>query len=523
MNLATRFVLGIFTGAFSVVLKTVLNMATVPLLLSSLGPTPYGLFVLLINLLELALLLDMGFSEGTIKLLGEAHGKNDTQTTHQILGTSKWLYLGLALFAQLLGWGFKPLFIAWFNLPADLVPAAELGLTIIFAEISVGLLLSFCRAILNSHSLQVWNNLTDSMYHIMGNGIGLTVLLTTPWGIPGFLAARLAAAVLRLLILGVQVLKLEPELLVYKWHTPALRKLFSLSVHALLINFSIFVSHCMDQFVIARFLPLAKVAHFEIVFRCLAVVSQLGSKVCEGLMPLFARLSVNTQTDNQKPRTLFLKMSFVNNAVTCLLLLMISLHFPLLFNGFSSGKLNLNESMPVLWVAIGIFWSGALQLPASYYLYSSGHHRFLTYTSITTALCNLALSLALVKPMGIVGVALGTLIPNVIQHQLFLIPKVRQVLNISVGEYARNIHWAVGLPLLSAGLFTWGTLSWCHTLWPQPVSLPVALGILGVNTLIGGLLALIIWAGVTAADTDKALIIKLLKNPGNIKQLLSKT
>jgi hypothetical protein len=125
--------------------------------------------------------------------------------------------------------------------------------------------------------------------------------------------------------------------------------------------------------------------------------------------------------------------------------------------------------------------------------------------------------------MGIVGVALGTLIPNVIQHQLFLIPKVRQVLNISVGEYARNIHWAVGLPLLSAGLFTWGTLSWCHTLWPQPVSLPVALGILGVNTLIGGLLALIIWAGVTAADTDKALIIKLLKNPGNIKQLLSKT
>jgi O-antigen/teichoic acid export membrane protein len=519
MSVASKFVLGMFTGAFSVVLKTGLNIVTVPLLLANLGATPYSLFVLLINLLELAILLDMGFSEGTIKLLGEYRGKGQETEARQLLGTSKTMYLGLALLAQLLGFVLRPLFTQWIKVPPELLDVAQWGLLLITIEISVGLLLSFCRAILNSHSLQAWNNMTDSMYHIVGNGLGLAVLCLTPWGIPGFLAARLAAALVRLAILGWQVQKLEPQLWQYPWHPPALRRLFGLSAHALLINFSIFISHSMDQMVIGRFMPLAMIAPFEVVFRCLAIVSQLGSKLCEGLMPLFSRMSA-TNSEADKTRFLFLKMSFVNNAVTCLLLMMIGLHFPLLFSGFSSGKLQLADSLPVLYVAVGIFWSGALQLPASYYLYSSGHHQFLTVTSLITAFSNLVLSVLLVKQFGLVGVALGTLIPNAIQHQLFLIPKVRQIMGIPLAEYAREVHWTVGLPVLVAGAAVWGIITALQPWLGANPALWVAFGLLSVNTLIGGGIALMVWLLLTAPPADKALALQILKQPGQVKTLL---
>jgi O-antigen/teichoic acid export membrane protein len=522
MSTANRFILGMFTGAFSVVLKTGLNLITVPLLLANMGAAPYGLFVLLVNMLELAILLDMGFSEGTIKLLGQFKGQDNELAAQQIMGTAKWLYIGLAILAQGVGLLLIPHFTTWLHVPVALHSAAQLGLHIIFLEVSVSLMLAFCRSILNAHSLQAWNNVTDSMYHIVGNALGLSVLILTPWGIPGFLTARLIAALLRLVIMASQVVKVEPKLWHYPWHSPALKQLFSLSVHALLINFSILVSHSMDQFVIARYLPLRFVPQFEVVFRCLAFVSQLGSKLCEGLMPIFARTSHQTD-ETGKTRFLFLKMSFVNNAVTCLLLMMIGLHFPLMFHGFSSGKLELGLSLPVLYVAMGIFWSGALQLPASYFLYSSGHHRFLTITSVTTALCNLGLSILLVKPLGIVGVALGTLIPNVIQHQMFLIPKVRQVLAIPLNEYAREVHWTVGLPILVASVLVLVLITgWTQWLGPT-LPLMTAFALLAGHTVLGGLIALVTWVYITATESDKATVLHMLKNPRQIKSVLKGT
>ena len=524
--MANRFLLGIFTGAFSVVLKTGLNLVTVPLLLATMGATPYGLFILLINTLELAILLDMGFSEGTIKLLGGFRGKGDDQAAQQIMGTAKWLYLGLALLALVIGLLGNSFLLDLLNVPPALRSTGSLGLYIIFVEIAVTLLLAFCRSILNAHSLQAWNNVTDSMYHIVGNGLGLAVLLLTPWGIPGFLGSRLIAALLRLAIMLSQVIKVEPQLWQFSWASSMLRPLFSLSIHALLINFSILVSHSMDQIVIAQFMPYFWVAQFEVVFRCLAVVSQLGSKLCEGLMPIFARTSHLTTADaahaeSQKTRLLFLKMSFVNNAVTCLLLLMIGLHFPLLFHGFSSGKLELAKSLPVLYVAMGIFWSGALQLPASYFLYTSGHHKFLTVTSVATALCNLALSVLLVQtPLGIAGVALGTLIPNVIQHQLFLIPRVLKVMNISLSEYVREVHWTVALPVLAASTVVMLLIQLCQGFLGPSMPLMTAFGLLAGHTLIGGFIALTVWAGLTATDTDKQLVWQMIKNPGQIKAML---
>jgi peptidoglycan biosynthesis protein MviN/MurJ (putative lipid II flippase) len=58
-------------------------------------------------------------------------------------------------------------------------------------------------------------------------------------------------------------------------------------------------------------------------------------------------------------------------------------------------------------------------------------HRGLAIFSLSSGLANLGLSLILVHPFGITGVALGTLIPTSIECLVLVMPHTMRILNIS--------------------------------------------------------------------------------------------
>jgi len=58
--------------------------------------------------------------------------------------------------------------------------------------------------------------------------------------------------------------------------------------------------------------------------------------------------------------------------------------------------------------------------------------------AIAEGLCNLALSIILVRKIGIIGVAWGTVIPNMATSIFFWPWYVRKTLGVPIGEYARK-------------------------------------------------------------------------------------
>jgi len=70
-------------------------------------------------------------------------------------------------------------------------------------------------------------------------------------------------------------------------------------------------------------------------------------------------------------------------------------------------------------------------------LYGLGQLRSFTIVVVVEAATNLLLSLALVRPFGIEGVAWGTTIPNVVGN-LFVAFHVCGLLNVSLGDYLRK-------------------------------------------------------------------------------------
>jgi O-antigen/teichoic acid export membrane protein len=100
-------------------------------------------------------------------------------------------------------------------------------------------------------------------------------------------------------------------------------------------------------------------------------------------------------------------------------------------------------------------------------LYGLGQLRWFTVVVVLEAVANLLLSLALVRPFGIEGVAWGTTIPNIAGNMAVAV-HVCRLLNVSLGDYLRKSFLkplAVVCPLAAVW---WAAATWTSLHhWPS--------------------------------------------------------
>jgi O-antigen/teichoic acid export membrane protein len=142
-------------------------------------------------------------------------------------------------------------------------------------------------------------------------------------------------------------------------------------------------------------------------------------------------------------------------------------------------------------------------MPAGNWLFTWGHQKMLTVSSVATAIANLLLSILLVQSMGIAGVALGTLIPQLIQHQAVLIHKTCQWLQISLKQYLGSVHGGILIPVGLAFLWIqlWKSLT-------TGLSMPLfSMALVAASALMlgGGL-----WFWLTATTIEREVFMENL-------------
>lgn len=444
-HMGERLAMSIVTGAGSVFLKHGLNILLLPILIHTLGVELFSLYMILISIQELTLLLDMGFTDAVVKQLSGLQGSEEHLKGYgEIKKIGHTLFATVSIFVLFFGFSIIPFFPHWLNLDPELHTLSQLSLAIILLEGAITLYITHYKSLLLTHCLNHWSNVGDTVFNFVGIGIGVA-LLVSGQGLIGLLLARLFGALVRGVIIITQTLKIESDAFWPKasFNFSRLKEMGRLTFHAMMVNFSIIISHKIDTFVIAFFLPLTAVGCYEIVFRFLGSALQVCIKICDSTFPLFARLMASSEknlSEKEKARQLFLRISCFNNFVISLLLLIIVSFYPELFKLFSAGRMDIAPTLPVLALAVPVIWSSALQIPACYFLYVANRQRYLSISSVLASLSNLTLSLILVKPFGITGVAAGTLIPQFIQHQFSLIYTACKELNIGFKEYVTEVY-----------------------------------------------------------------------------------
>jgi O-antigen/teichoic acid export membrane protein len=86
--------------------------------------------------------------------------------------------------------------------------------------------------------------------------------------------------------------------------------------------------------------------------------------------------------------------------------------------------------------------------PAGSILQGMARHRRLAVISIGFAIANLSLSILLVRPLGVTGVALGTLIPISIECVCFVLPYGMRVIGVGIRTVFREVFIPTMAPII---------------------------------------------------------------------------
>jgi len=89
----------------------------------------------------------------------------------------------------------------------------------------------------------------------------------------------------------------------------------------------------------------------------------------------------------------------------------------------------------------------------------SGWERPILYSSLLDAGLNLVLSLVLVFRLGVLGVAIGTMLPTVLIGWLWVLPMTARFCEITLAELAQQVMTSILLPIAS-GLTALALIFW---------------------------------------------------------------
>jgi O-antigen/teichoic acid export membrane protein len=212
----------------------------------------------------------------------------------------------------------------------------------------------------------------------------------------------------------------------------AVRRIFSFSLFVLVLNAGARLSFETDALVIGAFMDVSAIPHFTVANSFLIYLMEFMLAIAAVVMPLATKL--HAQGKATELREVFLKWSKIALSLS----IMAGLFLIVLGPRFIAWWINpaferpAGQVLQILMVSYLVFLPmRGVALPI---LMGLGKPGLPTIGFLVTGLLNLGLSVLLVRPFGLAGVAIGTAIPNVIFAVLVLVQTCRE-LNTPVADY----------------------------------------------------------------------------------------
>jgi O-antigen/teichoic acid export membrane protein len=421
--------------AVTLVTIVVLYVLT-PFTLHQLGTEGYGTWLLITSMNGWLGLLVLGVPMASVRYFAQHVANHDTAKLNDAIGSCTGLYLLLGLIALVIGMALYA-FFTLYGIPTPLHSDARSAFAVMVLFVAVGFVALLPEGILAAHGDFVARNMVRLASLVLR--LGLTI---------GLLTLHATLTVVALVQLGCLLFDFVACLLLIRHRYPAVRlglsgfdwkvvrQIFSFSLFVLVLNAGARLSFETDSMVIGAFMDVGQIPHFTIANSFIIYLMEFVVAIAAVVMPAATRL----QTTGKMPelREIFLKWSKIAFSLTLmagLFLLVLGPRFIAWWVGpefeRSGGRV-----LQILMISYLIFLPvRGVALPI---LMGLGKPKLPTIGFLVAGLVNLAMSIALVAPLGIAGVAIGTAVPNVLFAGLVLVVACRE-LGTSVGEYLRYV------------------------------------------------------------------------------------
>jgi len=439
------------------------------ILFLNLGEVGYGFWALLWSIFGYSLLLDFGFGTSVQKYSAEVTVTGDYEKYNRQISTvitsyaimSSLIIIATLVMSQYLtklfifpdGTDvvyFKKVFI-FFGLGAALTfPSGA------FTEILRGVGRIYLRNLVNFTTLIL-------------NFIGIILIFKLGYGLLELAVFSVIINLINNFSMAAFCFKLLPKMKIMPkyFQLGMLKEVVSFSIFAYLIMFANIIIFKTDQIVLGVMLGITAVSIYQVASRSANVLLQFTHQFQETLTPVAAALHQDGQHDRLR-RILYNSNRIIAVISTLLFIILTSLIKPVLliwleidpanpqFAATYQDTIHIAYLMNISIYLLLVFRSGSSKV-----LLMTGSHKFLSYVAISESIMNIGFSILFIKLIGIVGIAIGTLIPNVILGIFVIFPKAAKYSQVSIKETISRIYLPLALvcipPLLFVSYFNYIT------------------------------------------------------------------
>lgn len=436
-NLSTRYI--------AIAAEMVVGVLVLPFNLAHLGAAAYGLWMLTASVTVYFSVLDLGFANALVKFVARYRARNDAGALNEILSTTFFIFSALAVVTYLVAIAVALNLEMFFSLAPGQIRLGQTVLLVISVHVAAGMAFGVFGGVINGFQRYDLNNIVGTISALLTAAVNVAVLLAG-YGLVELVIATTTVRVLTYWAYRANAYRVFPGLRLRArlFRLDRLREIAPFSLHMLVIDWAHKLNYSVDVIVIGVFLNTTAVAVWAVAQRLAEATQRLTNQLSEVLFPTVVDNDTASRAD--RLQTIFviatrLSLATVIPIAGTLMLMAAPLVQAWVGPDFASSALILQLLTLGVITRVGASTAGTV-------LKGTGGHRLVAVTNVTTALVNLSLSLMLVGPFGLTGVAVGTLLPVSIASTLVIFPAGCRRVQLPYGRAWSEAVWPALWPAI---------------------------------------------------------------------------
>jgi len=407
-----------------------------PVVLHSVGPQSYGLWILANSLAGYGGLLDLGISSSLQKYVAEQRARGAPDEISRIVGTAITLYVVLGLLGFVVFAGLASVLPGLIGVSADDPETATLLIVLVGLQLALSLPGATPSAVLRGAQRYELANVLVVIGTLLS--AGLTVLVLTLGG--GIIAVAVVGVVVSAIMplpAVVLVRRAVPELHldITGISRQRILSVFSFSASVFVVRFAGVLTTRTDAIIISTALPVRAITPFALAQRLPEALSLLTNQFVQILLPMASAL--DARDERRTLRVMYLAATRVTLALSVALGATMAILGSSILDVWVGDAYSHHGQLIAILAAAAVI--DTLGWPAISVLTGIGRHRPLAWMAIGRAIMKITLSVVLVHAIGLTGVAIATLIPSALETAFLVLPYSLRIIGVQASEFLRRV------------------------------------------------------------------------------------
>lgn len=415
MNKSVKSVLFNYVGYL---FHAVLSIVATPIIIHTLGNAQYGIWSLVVSMTGYYGLLNFGVRSALTKYLAEYHAKDQKNEMNRLICSSLVFFSAIAVvifsLSIFVSYKFESFFLGG-DIPLDIIQTV---VVIAGANVAASFLFQAFDTVLVAFNRFDVSNIVGIISSITRTVL-MIVVLKAGYGLVAMAVVAIVVDQSTYLIITYCSKRIFPELRIsYTFvNRSSIKKLWNFGLFNFMRHISRVVLDRTSVIIIGIFLGPSLVAIYSVAEGLINYVWLIVKGIARVVLPVSSSLHADQETKKLKKIMLLLPKYVFAIAV------FIFIQFYFLGDQFL--LLWLGEGFNQTYVVFCILMLARIGMMVSETMTETvvgmGHNKLFGYLSLAEATCNILISILLVKKYGLIGIALGTVIPLMVTRS-FIIP-----------------------------------------------------------------------------------------------------